>query len=97
LYAVSTTGVTGSSVRDVAAMGRSAETLRMAFGMPVLVGFGIDSGPQARRAAGDRGSGPDGIVVGTAIAKRIEREVSPFERIRLVGSFVRELRQALDS
>jgi len=97
VYAVSTTGVTGSSVRDVEMMGRSAEALRMTFGMPVLVGFGIDSGQQARRAAGGRGSGPDGVVVGTAIVKRIEREVSPLERVRLVASFVRELRQALDA
>jgi tryptophan synthase alpha chain len=97
VYAVSTTGVTGSSVRDVTAMGRTSETLRMMFGMPVLVGFGIDNGPRARLAAGDRGSGPDGIVVGTAIARRIEREVSPLERVRLVHSFVQELRDAIDS
>jgi tryptophan synthase alpha chain len=97
VYAVSTTGVTGALVRDVTAMGKTAETLRMSFGMPVLVGFGIDDGEQARRAAGAKGSGPDGIVVGTAIVRRIEREVSQKERVRLVRTFVRELRLALDS
>lgn len=97
VYAVSMTGVTGSSAADVAAMGRSAETIRAMFGMPVLVGFGIDGGESARGAAGPRGAGPDGVVVGTAVARRIEQGVSQDERVRLVRTFVQELRQALDA
>jgi tryptophan synthase alpha chain len=97
LYAVSMTGVTGSAAADVAAMGRSAVTFRRAFDMPVLVGFGIDCGESARAAAGRWGAGPDGVVVGTAIMRRIEQGGSPDARVRLVRSFVRELRQALDA
>lgn len=97
VYAVSTTGVTGASVADVAAMGRAAGMFRETFGTPVLVGFGIDGAERARSAAGARGTGPDGIVVGTAVMQRIEKSVSRNERVRLVRSFVQELRRALDA
>jgi tryptophan synthase alpha chain len=97
VYAVSTMGVTGTSVTDVAAMGRVSGMFRQTFGMPVLVGFGIDGGVSARSAAGSRGSGPDGIVVGTAVMDRIEQGVSRNERVRLVRTFVQELRRALDA
>jgi tryptophan synthase alpha chain len=97
VYAVSTMGVTGTSVTDVAAMGRSAAMIRSTFGMPVLVGFGIDGGERARAAAGPRGTGPDGIVVGTAVVQQIERGTSRNERVRLVRAFVQELRRALDA
>ena len=97
VYAVSTNGVTGASVSDVAAMGRTAGMFRETFGTPVLVGFGIDGGESARSAAGSRGTGPDGIVVGTAVMQRIEQGVSRNERVRRVRSFVQELRRALDA
>ncbi len=97
VYAVSTTGVTGASVVDVAAMGRAAGMFREKFGMPVLVGFGIDGGERARSAAGSGGSGPDGIVVGTAVMQRVEQGASRDERVRLVRTFVRGLRRALDA
>jgi tryptophan synthase alpha chain len=97
VYAVSTTGVTGTLVVDVAAMGRAAEMFRVTFGMPVLVGFGIDGGESARLAAGPSGAGPDGVVVGTALVRRIAQGASRNERVRLVRTFVRELRGALDA
>jgi len=97
VYAVSMTGVTGGVLADMAAMGRSAELIRATFGMPVVVGFGIDGGASARMAAGSRGAGADGVVVGTALARRIEQGTSPDERVRLVRMFVQELRQALDA
>ena len=96
VYAVSTIGVTGSVATDLATMGRSAEMLRLVFGMPVMVGFGVDGAERARLAVGHRGTGPDGIVVGTAVTQRIEQAVSQNERVRLVRSFVQELRVALD-
>lgn len=97
VYAISTTGVTGAVVADVAAMSRSAEAVRTSFGMPVVVGFGVDGVESARLAAGSRGVGANGIVVGTAVAKRLEQGSSEHERVRLVRSFVQELRQAIDS
>lgn len=97
VYAVSTLGVTGASVSDVAAMGRASGVFREKFGMPVLVGFGIDGGESARSAAGSRATGPDGIVVGTAVMQRIEQGASRNERVRLVRTFVQELRRALDA
>jgi tryptophan synthase alpha chain len=97
VYAVSMTGVTGACAADVASMGRSAMMYRQALGKPVLVGFGIDNAENARAAAGERGTGPDGIVVGTAITRRIEQGATRNERVRLVRTFVQELRRALDA
>lgn len=97
VYAVSTTGVTGCSATDLESMGRSADRLRLLFSAPVLVGFGIESGEDVRRVAGSRETGPDGIVVGTAVTRRIEQAACRNERVRLVRSFVQELRAALDA
>ncbi len=96
VYAVSMTGVTGGAAPDFVSSSRSAETLRTTFGLPVLVGFGIDGGASARAAAGARGAGADGVVVGTALATRIEHAVLLDERAGLVRAFVSELRAALD-
>ena len=96
VYAISTTGVTGTRVADVATMSRSAEAVRMQFGMPVVVGFGVDGAESARAAAGPRGMGANGVVVGTAIARRLELGSLQHERVGLVRSFVQGLRLALD-
>ncbi|HRI72606.1 MAG TPA: tryptophan synthase subunit alpha, partial [Polyangium sp.] len=69
VYAVSTTGVTGTSATDLSTMSRGADMLRLTFGMPVMLGFGLDSAERVRIAADRRGPGPDGIVVGTAVAQ----------------------------
>lgn len=97
VYAVSMMGVTGACAADVATMGRSAAMFRRALDKPVLVGFGIDNAASARAAAGQRGTGPDGIVVGTALTRRIEQGATRSERVRLVRTFVQELREALDA
>lgn len=69
VYYVSVTGVTGATTRDpFDDAARAAAELRTKIGLPVVVGFGIDSADKARRAA----KGADGVVVGTAIVRAIE-------------------------
>ncbi len=95
VYAISMTGVTGANPSDLSSAAAKAEALREAFGRPVLIGFGIDSGESAKRAAGPVGAGADGVIVGTAIVKRIERGTTPEERVAGVRELVSELRSAL--
>lgn len=96
VYYVSMTGVTGSGAVDAAEAGVRAAALRDALGLPVVVGFGIDSADKARAAAG----GParaDGIAVGTALVRAIEDGRSPEARkaavVRLIGELSNGLSQ----
>lgn len=95
LYYVSMTGVTGAGVADIAAARARASALRARSGWPVVVGFGIDGPEAAREAAGAPGVGPDGVVVGTALVKRVEAGSTPAERVANVRTFVAALRAAL--
>jgi tryptophan synthase alpha chain len=96
LYYVSMTGVTGAGDADFAAARAHAATLRKRSGWPVLVGFGVDGPEAARAAAGAPGEGADGVVVGTAIVRRIQEAATPEARIASVTAFVSSLRRGLD-
>lgn len=93
VYYVSVTGVTGSGAVDAAVAGARAAALREQTGRPVVVGFGIDSGEKARAAA----EHADGVVVGTALVRRIEEGRSPAERRAAVAALVRELRAGISA
>lgn len=97
LYYVSMTGVTGAGSADFAAAREHAGKLRARSGWPVVIGFGIDGPDAAKAAAGAAGEGPDGVVVGTAIVKRIEAARSSTERRESVRAFVASLRAGLDA
>jgi tryptophan synthase alpha chain len=109
VYYVSVTGVTGAAAEDaLVAAARAADRLRGASGLPVVVGFGIDGPRKARLAAGlalpadasgtavAAGPGADGVVVGTAVVRAIEREGTPEGRLAAVRRLVTELRAGLD-
>ncbi len=92
VYYVSVTGVTGSGAVDAREAGARAASLRTALGLPVVVGFGIDSRDKARAAA----AGVDGVVVGTALVRLVEQGPTREERRASVERLVRELRSGLD-
>ncbi|MCC6648815.1 MAG: tryptophan synthase subunit alpha [Polyangiaceae bacterium] len=96
-YYVSVTGITGSATAPLEAASREAARLSAEHGVPVVVGFGVDSPDKARRAAGPAEGGADGVVVGTAIVKAIEGARSPAEAERAVFDLVKGLRDALDA
>lgn len=96
LYYVSMTGVTGAGSADFEAARAHASALRAQSGWPIVVGFGISSPEAARAAAGPVNEGPDGVVVGTAIVKRIDAEKTPAARRESVRAFVASLREGLD-
>jgi tryptophan synthase alpha chain len=93
LYYVSLTGVTGAASASLREASLAATALGTATGLPAVVGFGIDTPAKAREAAAHAA----GIVVGTAIVKRIEDGLSPEGRKEGVRRLITELRQAVDA
>ncbi|HEY8074057.1 MAG TPA: tryptophan synthase subunit alpha [Labilithrix sp.] len=93
VYYVSMTGVTGGSGAEavLAEAGDAAARVREATGRPTVVGFGIDTPSRARLAAAKA----DGIVVGSAIVRRIEDGQTPEERVAGVRALVGSLRAAI--
>lgn len=92
LYYVSLTGVTGAAEAPLEAASRAAGALGEVTSLPVVVGFGVDSPEKARRAAAHA----DGVVVGTALVRRIEEEATPSARASGLRSLIADLRAALD-
>ena len=93
VYYVSMMGVTGGAGQTsvLAEAGTQAARVRRVTGRPTVVGFGIDSGAGAKAAAAES----DGVVVGSAIVRRVEEGASSAARIEAVRSIVRELRGAV--
>jgi tryptophan synthase alpha chain len=86
VYLISRLGVTGER-RDVPDdLPRTIDTLRAATSLPICVGFGI-SDPEQARAVGRLA---DGVVVGSAVVRAADRDVST------ALNLVRTLRQSLD-
>lgn len=95
VYYVSVTGVTGATVADpFDDAARAAARVREAVGLPVVIGFGIDSADKARRAT----AGADGVVVGTAIVRAIEDANGDVARACAnAATVVREIRSGLSA
>jgi tryptophan synthase alpha chain len=92
VYYVSVTGVTGTGTLDAPGAGARAAALRRELGLPVVVGFGIDSREKARAAAANT----DGVVVGSALVRAIEEGKSAQQRRASVERLIRELRGGLE-
>jgi tryptophan synthase alpha chain len=84
VYYVSVTGVTGTGEANLEEAGARAAELRNEIGAPVVVGFGIDSAEKARAAA----KGADGVVVGSAIVRRIHEGGDPAELVRTLHAAI---------
>ena len=69
LYYVSITGITVSAAPDVNAVHREVKRIKGQTELPVMVGFGVKTGEQARAIA----KGADGVVVGSTIVQAIEK------------------------
>ncbi len=93
IYYVSVTGVTGSGVAPLEEAGRHAAELERLAGIPVVVGFGIDSPQKARLAAS---AGAAGVVVGTAIVRAIDA-AEPGKGPEAVRQLVGELASGLSA
>jgi tryptophan synthase alpha chain len=67
VYYVSITGITGSAEADAGDVAPEVERIQNASGLPVIVGFGVNTPDKAEAIA----SVADGVVVGSAIVSKI--------------------------
>lgn len=86
VYLISRTGVTGERSELPPELPATVERLRSATSLPICVGFGISTPPQAAAVA----RLADGVVVGSAIVRAADSSVA--EAVALV----RSLREAMD-
>jgi len=89
LYYVSITGITGAASPDADVVGAAVARLKASTDLPVCVGFGVNTPEQAAAIA----KYADGVVVGSAIVKRIAAGDSP----AAVLDFVRPLAEGAHS
>jgi len=91
LYYVSVTGVTGA--RNILPEGlvRSLDETRSIIRNPLAVGFGISNKDQVRALSPH----VDGIIVGSALVKIIEKYQTTSRLLEETGSFIRQLKAGI--
>lgn len=87
VYYVSLEGVTGERRRLAAGLAAGVRRVRRATSLPVAVGFGVSTPAHARAVAR---AGADGVVVGSALVRRLAAGAPP----AAAAAFVRRLRKA---
>ena len=87
VYFVSREGVTGERESVAASIDERVAAIRAATPLPVVVGFGISNPEQARLAA----RAVDGVVVGSAIVRRIGEIGDAPDLATRIADFVRPL------
>ncbi|MCA9140933.1 MAG: tryptophan synthase subunit alpha [Planctomycetales bacterium] len=93
LYYVSVTGITGERNELPPDLMESVSWLRKQTELPICIGFGI-SGPET---AAKLAPVADGLIVGSAIVRRIAQNSDAGDAREAVAEFVAELRNAIDS
>lgn len=96
VYYVSITGITGAAAPVVNDVHNHVKRIKAATPLPVVVGFGVRTGEQARAIS----KGADGVVVGSAIVSTIEKSLGSNgeptgDTRKRVSELVRELSSAL--
>jgi len=71
VYYVSITGITGAAAPVVNDVQKQVSAIKSATPLPVVVGFGVKSGEQAKAL----GRTADGVVVGSALVSGIEKSL----------------------
>ena len=93
VYYVSLKGTTGASNLDINDVAEKLARFKKISRLPILAGFGVSDGRSARSVA----EIADGVVVGSAIVKRMaEHRDEPDRLLRSVKQFVSDLRAAID-
>ncbi|OYP35163.1 tryptophan synthase subunit alpha [Rhodopirellula sp. MGV] len=93
LYYVSVTGITGERTKLPTDLTDSVSWLRGETDLPICIGFGISGPETAARLA----PVADGLIVGSAVVRRIAENTDPNIAAETVSQFVGELRAAIDS
>ena len=92
IYYVSLTGVTGAREKLPARMKTDVKTIKRYTKRPVCVGFGISKPSQVERIC----SFADGVIVGSAVIKRIEANLGNRKKILVsVGKLAKGLKRGI--
>ncbi|MCE7976696.1 MAG: tryptophan synthase subunit alpha [Nitrospira sp. NTP1] len=91
VYYVSITGITGAKLNDMAGVRDNVAKIRKHTKTPVAVGFGVATPEDAARIA----ETADGVIVGSAIVRRVGEHGQDGRLVHEVGSFVRSLKAAM--
>ncbi len=92
IYYVSQEGVTGERKEFAKGVGAKIDEIRRHTELPVVVGFGISTPEHVKAAAA---SGADGVVVGSAIVRKVEAFSQKKGSIAEIAKFVKTLSDAL--
>jgi len=93
IYYVSLTGVTGARKDMAADLANNVKRIKRFTNKPVCVGFGVSTPDQAREVA----EVADGVIVGSAIIKVIEKNIGRDDLVKRVGNFTRTLVKGIKS
>jgi len=91
LYFVSVTGITGERSRLADGLLESVDWLRHQTTLPICIGFGVSNAETAKAIA----PVADGVIVGSAIVKRIAAAADQSSAIASLTTFAREIIDAI--
>jgi tryptophan synthase alpha chain len=91
LYYISITGVTGTAKPQVKEVKKDVERIKEVTALPLVVGFGISTPQQAKEIA----PCADGIVIGSAVVKMIEKNCHRTDLVSVVCQYAREMKEAI--
>lgn len=93
VYYVSLKGVTGAGHLDTAEVAQKVANIKRFAQLPVCVGFGIKDA----ESAGQIASVADGVVVGSALVKKIQENIDQADKIdKAICDLLVEMRAAMD-
>lgn len=93
IYALSRTGVTGGHSAPSASIGAQVAEIKALTDVPVCVGFGITTPEQAAEVAGHG----DGVIVGSAIVRKVQENADKPQVAQILKEFVTPLIEATHS
>ena len=91
IYYVSLTGITGSKLVDLQDVRRNVGKIQKVAKKPIAVGFGIATPEDAKQI----GAFANGVIVGSALVRKIAEHQGSSNMLALVGQFTRSLKSAL--
>ncbi|MDD5440376.1 MAG: tryptophan synthase subunit alpha [Candidatus Omnitrophica bacterium] len=91
IYYVSLTGVTGARASLSADIDKNVRRIKKITAKPVCVGFGVSNPKQAK----DIVRYADGVIVGSAVIRIIEKNLGKAGLVKNVGRFASRLRRAI--
>jgi len=92
IYYVSLTGVTGARKKLASDIADHLRKIKQITEKPVCVGFGVSNPKQAKLVA----SFADGVIIGSALIKVVEKNIGRRDLPKRVGKFARSIAKAIN-